>query len=82
MKKRPELRLVVSSATLDAEEFFKFFNTNESGDPQKDTASILSVEGRMYHVGKHNKYLKEKKEKEKRKKKEINAKNVLFSVLQ
>ncbi|PVD35122.1 hypothetical protein C0Q70_06403 [Pomacea canaliculata] len=32
-KKRPDLRLLVASATLDAEEMRDFFNTNETGDP-------------------------------------------------
>lgn len=33
-KKRPDLRVVVASATLDAEKFREFFNQNESDDPR------------------------------------------------
>eukprot|EP00002_Diphylleia_rotans_P021254 TRINITY_DN413_c0_g1_i3.p1 TRINITY_DN413_c0_g1~~TRINITY_DN413_c0_g1_i3.p1 ORF type:complete len:663 (-),score=132.26 TRINITY_DN413_c0_g1_i3:375-2363(-) len=49
-KRRPDLRLIISSATIDAELFKNFFNTNTSGDPSKDTATILSVEGRQHPV--------------------------------
>ncbi|XP_008317580.1 probable ATP-dependent RNA helicase DHX35 [Cynoglossus semilaevis] len=49
-KKRPEMRLIVASATLDAEKFHDFFNQNESGDPAKDTCGILTVEGRTFPV--------------------------------
>ncbi|XP_062897219.1 probable ATP-dependent RNA helicase DHX35 [Mobula hypostoma] len=49
-KKRGNLRLIVSSATLDAEKFRNFFNLNETADPSKDTCSILTVEGRMFPV--------------------------------
>eukprot|EP00002_Diphylleia_rotans_P021258 TRINITY_DN413_c0_g1_i7.p1 TRINITY_DN413_c0_g1~~TRINITY_DN413_c0_g1_i7.p1 ORF type:complete len:243 (-),score=48.42 TRINITY_DN413_c0_g1_i7:97-825(-) len=52
-KRRPDLRLIISSATIDAELFKNFFNTNTSGDPSKDTATILSVEGRQHPVGIH-----------------------------
>ncbi|OLL26800.1 putative ATP-dependent RNA helicase DHX35 [Neolecta irregularis DAH-3] len=50
MKKRPELKIIVSSATLDAEAFQKFFNTNTMDDKEKDTAGIISLEGRTYPV--------------------------------
>ena len=49
-KKRPDLRVIVASATLDAEKMRDFFNTNDSEDPGKDTATVLTVEGRMYPV--------------------------------
>ncbi|XP_055508154.1 probable ATP-dependent RNA helicase DHX35 [Leucoraja erinacea] len=49
-KKRGDLRLIVSSATLDAEKFRNFFNLNETKDPSKDTCGILTVEGRMFPV--------------------------------
>ncbi|OZJ04713.1 hypothetical protein BZG36_01812 [Bifiguratus adelaidae] len=49
-RKRPELRLIISSATLDAESFYGFFNHNTTDDPSKDTVSIISLEGRMYPV--------------------------------
>ncbi|KAI9105731.1 P-loop containing nucleoside triphosphate hydrolase protein [Phlyctochytrium arcticum] len=50
LKKRPELRIVISSATLDAEAFYNFYNTNTSGDRSRDTAVIMSLEGRMFPV--------------------------------
>ncbi|CAO3628301.1 unnamed protein product [Mucor hiemalis] len=49
-RKRPELRVIISSATMDSEQFFKFFNHNSSKDPAKDTATIISLEGRMFPV--------------------------------
>ncbi|XP_043566662.1 probable ATP-dependent RNA helicase DHX35 [Chiloscyllium plagiosum] len=49
-KKRGDLRLIVSSATLDAEKFRNFFNMNETKDPSKDTCAILTVEGRTFPV--------------------------------
>lgn len=62
-KKRPELRIVVSSATLQAEDFLRFF----AGDVQPSESSengvggtlgrIISLEGRMYPVDVH--YLEE-----------------------
>lgn len=44
-KKRPELRIVVSSATLQAEEFLRFFAGEETSVGQ-----IISLEGRMFPV--------------------------------
>ncbi|KAJ3023009.1 ATPdependent RNA helicase [Thoreauomyces humboldtii] len=57
LKKRPELRVIISSATLDAEAFYNFFNTNDTGLPTSDTAVIMSLEGRMFPVD--TLYLKE-----------------------
>ncbi|RDB21186.1 putative ATP-dependent RNA helicase DHX35 [Hypsizygus marmoreus] len=45
-RKRPSLRLIVSSATLDATAFLEYFK--DSTDP--DQATIVSLEGRMYPV--------------------------------
>ncbi|KAG9295943.1 hypothetical protein G9A89_011795 [Geosiphon pyriformis] len=56
-KKRPELRIIISSATLDAEAFYKFYNTNTTDDREKDDAFVISLEGRMFPVDIH--YLKE-----------------------
>ncbi|KAL7422216.1 hypothetical protein Q5752_002862 [Cryptotrichosporon argae] len=51
MKKRPELRVIISSATIDAEDFLEYFNTNADGpDRSKDDAIIVSLEGRMFPV--------------------------------
>lgn len=47
-KHRPDLRLIIASATIDAEKFQRFFNVvDEQGN---DTCTILSVEGRVYPV--------------------------------
>jgi ATP-dependent RNA helicase DDX35 len=61
-KKRPELRIIVSSATLQAEAFLRFFagESAEQGDEPKDMGNvgrIISLEGRMYPVDIH--YLEE-----------------------
>src|SRR5438270_2679009 len=32
-RKRPDLCIIISSATLDAEAFFEFFNSNTTDDP-------------------------------------------------
>ncbi|RCN44445.1 helicase protein [Ancylostoma caninum] len=47
---RPDLRIIVSSATLDAELFRDFFELNETDDRSRDTACIMSVEGRTHPV--------------------------------
>ncbi|KAJ8776112.1 hypothetical protein J1605_015838 [Eschrichtius robustus] len=49
-KKRGDLRLIVASATLDAEKFWDFFNQNDTSDPARDTCMILTVEGRTFPV--------------------------------
>lgn len=49
-KKRGDLRLIVASATLDAEKFRDFFNQNETSDPARDTSVTLTVEGRTFPV--------------------------------
>lgn len=54
-KRRPELRIVVSSATLDAEDFLRFFSDGEVEDALDD-ASIgrtVSIEGRAFPVDIH-----------------------------
>lgn len=55
-KKRPELRIIVSSATLQAEDFLRFF-AGEEYTPESEPADlggsvgrIISLEGRMYPV--------------------------------
>ncbi|EPS97365.1 hypothetical protein FOMPIDRAFT_1037914 [Fomitopsis schrenkii] len=45
-RKRPSLRLIVSSATLDATSFLDYF----TADNGPDEAIIVSLEGRMYPV--------------------------------
>lgn len=46
-KKRASLKIIISSATMDAELFRDFFNFQSKANP-KETATILTVEGRMY----------------------------------
>jgi ATP-dependent RNA helicase DDX35 len=49
---RPELRLIVTSATMNAVEMKDFFETNVSVDRNKldDTSCIVPITGRMYPV--------------------------------
>lgn len=60
-KRRPELRIVVSSATLQAEDFLNFFaDKDAAADGQSQTESIgqiVSIEGRAHPVDIH--YLSE-----------------------
>lgn len=39
---------------MDAEKFYDFFNTNTSGDRSKDSAAVITVEGRLYPVDIHH----------------------------
>lgn len=51
LQKRPSLKIIISSATIDAEFFRDYFNSaKKKKKHQKDSAVILSVEGRMYPV--------------------------------
>ncbi|XP_054164351.1 probable ATP-dependent RNA helicase DHX35 [Oppia nitens] len=51
VRKRPDLRVIVSSATIEAEVMRDFFNTNKSTvDPSKDTSAILCLDGRCHPV--------------------------------
>lgn len=49
MKKRPSLKVIISSATIDADFFKDFFDFKTSKNP-KETAVVLSVEGRAHPV--------------------------------
>ncbi|KFY09912.1 hypothetical protein V491_07903 [Pseudogymnoascus sp. VKM F-3775] len=57
-KRRPELRIIISSATLQAEEFLTFFTADDTATTKdangkesgKDVGAIVSLEGRMYPV--------------------------------
>ena len=53
-ERRPDLRIVVSSATLQAEEFLRFFSSgkdeNISSGDGTTVGKIISLEGRMYPV--------------------------------
>ncbi|KAL8731299.1 MAG: hypothetical protein Q9166_003523 [cf. Caloplaca sp. 2 TL-2023] len=55
LRRRADLRIVISSATLQAEEFLRFFVGNEANgatgdDIRGDFGRIISLEGRMYPV--------------------------------
>uniref|UniRef100_A0A0N5AN95 RNA helicase n=1 Tax=Syphacia muris TaxID=451379 RepID=A0A0N5AN95_9BILA len=47
---RNDLRVIISSATLDAVLFRDFFELNETDNIHENTATILSVEGRVHPV--------------------------------
>ena len=50
-RKRPQLRLIIASATLSATHFLAYFNTNQAPNSRTpDTATLLTVEGRQYPV--------------------------------
>lgn len=54
-QKRPDLRIIVSSATLQAEEFLRYFSGDEYNPENEDelggsVGRIVSIEGRMYPV--------------------------------
>ncbi|KAB5582652.1 P-loop containing nucleoside triphosphate hydrolase protein [Coniochaeta sp. 2T2.1] len=53
-KRRPELRIIVSSATLQAEEFLRFFSEDTDDATQQNGAekvgTIISLEGRTYPI--------------------------------
>jgi ATP-dependent RNA helicase DDX35 len=53
-RKRTDLRIIVSSATIDAGAFKNFFESGkekQNGDQKKgDIVSAISLEGRMYPV--------------------------------
>lgn len=54
LKRRPDLRIIVSSATLQAEDFLDFFTrTNEEARPDdqsRPTGTIISLEGRIHPI--------------------------------
>jgi len=59
-KKRSDLRIIVSSATLQAEDFLRFFagtevkeNVDGKGELGGSVGSIISLEGRMFPVDVH-----------------------------
>lgn len=52
LKKRKTLKLIVSSATVDAENLKKYFNVRKN-ESESDTAAILSVNGKSYPITMH-----------------------------
>ncbi|KAA0197841.1 hypothetical protein HAZT_HAZT010186, partial [Hyalella azteca] len=57
LKRRKDLRIIVCSATIDAEHMFEFFNLNLTNNRDEDTAAVIKVSGRTYAVDAY--YLKE-----------------------
>ena len=49
-KVRGDLRIIVASATLDAQFFKDFFEQNLSDDVANDTATVIHLEGRTFPV--------------------------------
>lgn len=56
-KKRPDLRIIISSATLQAEQFLKFFSygshekeNGTNGEEKEESGTIISLEGRTYPI--------------------------------
>ncbi|KAI5928303.1 P-loop containing nucleoside triphosphate hydrolase protein [Camillea tinctor] len=53
-KRRPELRIIISSATLQAEDFLNFFSQHTDGQSvgggDHEIGSIISLEGRTYPI--------------------------------
>ncbi|KAK2607437.1 hypothetical protein N8I77_006108 [Diaporthe amygdali] len=53
LKRRPELRIIISSATLQAEEFLDFFTRRgetNTQDQSRVTGAIISIEGLTYPI--------------------------------
>jgi len=50
LKRRQDLRLIISSATLDANKYKDFFNLKSHFNKKDDTSVILNVEGRTFPV--------------------------------
>ncbi|KAL1850195.1 hypothetical protein Daus18300_012995 [Diaporthe australafricana] len=53
LKRRPDLRIIISSATLQAEEFLDFFTRRgemHAQDQPQVTGAIISIEGRTYPI--------------------------------
>lgn len=51
MKKRQDLKIIISSATMDAEDFKSYFGMDETGYLDESIVTIMSIEGRMHPVG-------------------------------
>jgi ATP-dependent RNA helicase DDX35 len=51
IKRRPELRVIISSATLQAEDFLEYFETRKEEESAEENANrIVSIEGRLHPV--------------------------------
>lgn len=47
-QKRPTLRLIILSATMDSSQLKSYFNFNQTNNPDNDTATVLGIEGKSY----------------------------------
>lgn len=47
-QKRPTLRLIILSATMDSSQLKSYFNFNQTNSPDNDTATVLGIEGKSY----------------------------------
>ena len=43
-RRRDDLRIIISSATMDADQFKDYFNLNKTADPMQDTAFIMTIQ--------------------------------------
>ena len=50
LKKRKQLKLIISSATLDVENFIRFFDFNANKKSEKSTCFALSIKGRSFSI--------------------------------
>lgn len=50
LTKRPDLKVIITSATLDTERFSQYFSTFDKKTKQKKNAPVFVVEGRSYPV--------------------------------
>lgn len=48
IRRRPELRIIISSATLQADEFLRFFSSGDT--PDERAGAIITLEGRTYPI--------------------------------
>lgn len=47
-QKRPTLRLIILSATMDSSQLQSYFNFNQGNNPDDDTSIVLNIEGKSY----------------------------------
>lgn len=52
LKRRPDLRIIISSATIQAEDFVKFFSIKEEAEAEDEEKKVvtLGVQGRSYPI--------------------------------
>jgi len=50
LRKRPDLRLIISSATLNADSYKEFFNMKKILNKKEDTSIVMNIDGRAFPV--------------------------------